>query len=124
MAVVGCGAVSEELPLVVDGARRPSAAMAAHLESCLACQAELAGYRRLLRVLRSLKEQPVSLPAGGPDVVSAALRAQLGYRQRRVVGKWLVTGAMAAAGATALGTAAIVILWARRSRPLPVTAQG
>ena len=62
-ALVSCEAVSAELPLVVDGSRRPSRAMADHLQSCLACQAELAGYRRLLGVLRSLRDEPVLFPS-------------------------------------------------------------
>ena len=72
-ALVSCDAMSEELPLVVDGSRRPSPAMAEHLHTCLRCQAELAGYRRLLRVLRSLREEPVSFPA--PDLVGDAAAA-------------------------------------------------
>jgi predicted anti-sigma-YlaC factor YlaD len=76
-ALVSCEAVADELPLVVDGARRPSTAMAEHLQTCLACQAEVAGYRRLLRVLRSMRESHVPLPS--PELVSGAG----GARQRR-----------------------------------------
>ncbi len=34
-ALLSCEAVSDELPLVVDGSRRPSDAMAEHLRTCL-----------------------------------------------------------------------------------------
>ena len=83
-ALLSCEAVSEELPLVVDGSRRPSPAMDEHLRTCVACQAELAGYRRLLRVLRSIKGDPVLLPA--PELVGSmlsVLRQHPSWRPKR-----------------------------------------
>ena len=107
-ALVSCDAVSEELPLVVDGSRRPSLAMAEHLRTCLVCQAELSGYRRLLRVLRSLKEEPAGLVTWRPDLVGEtldALQRQLSGRQplgrqpfgrrRRRTDPWVLAGALA-----------------------------
>jgi hypothetical protein len=108
-ALVSCGAVSEELPLVVDGSRRPSAAMAEHLRSCLSCQAELASYRRLLRALRSMRDQPVTSPP--PDLVGETLRAVhacLAGRSKRAADTWVVAGAVAALGMAALGAGALV----------------
>jgi len=106
-ALVGCDAVADELPLVVDGSRRPSAAMAEHLNTCLRCQAELAGYRRLLRVLRSLRDEPVSFPP--PDLVGEALRAlqdHISSRPRRTTSTWLVAGGVAGLGLVVLGARA------------------
>ena len=120
-ALVSCDAISEELPLVVDGSRRPSPAMAEHLRTCLRCQAELAGYRRLLRVLRSLREEPVAFPA--PDLVGDALRALQEHLatlqghvalRRRGREPWLVA-AMVAATVTVLGAGAVLARAARQS---------
>jgi hypothetical protein len=122
-ALVSCDAITEELPLVVDGSRRPSPAMAEHLRACLRCQAELAGYRRLLRVLRSLREEPVTFPA--PDLVGDALRAlqehltalqeHVASRPHRSREPWLVAGGVAAA-VTVLGAGAVLARAARQSR--------
>jgi len=113
-ALVSCEAVAAELPLVVDGSRRPSRAMADHLASCLACQAELAGYRRLLRVLSSLRNEPVLLPA--PELIGETLTALsqglVGRRQRPVDRerreRWLVACALVTIGLAAVGAGAMV----------------
>ena len=43
---------------------RASRALVAHVESCLRCQAELARYRRLVRLLHQLQAHDIELPAG------------------------------------------------------------
>ncbi len=88
--------------------------MAEHIESCLACQAEMAGYRRLLRVLRSLRDEPVLFPS--PELIGETLTAlseRLADRDRRpsVRGKrerWLVACAMVAVGVAAVGAGALL----------------
>jgi predicted anti-sigma-YlaC factor YlaD len=115
-ALVSCDAVADELPLVVDGARRPSAAMAEHLHTCLACQAEVAGYRRLLRVLRSMRESQVPLPS--PELVGSALSALHQHPlwgRRRSFAPWLAVGALGVVGVAALGAAALA-RWGRPPR--------
>jgi anti-sigma factor RsiW len=111
-ALVPCDAVSVELPLIVDGSRRPTSAMAEHLRTCLRCQAELAGYRRLLRALRSLREDPVALPT--PELVGETLRVieeHLSGKRRR--SPWAIAGALALAGA-AIGMAALGTRYPRK----------
>lgn len=113
-ALLSCEAVSEELPLVVDGSRHPSPAMDEHLRTCVACQAELAGYRRLLRVLRSMKGDPVLLPA--PELVGSmlsVLRQQRSWRPKRSE-PWVV--ALAAVGVAALGAGALLARTGRLPR--------
>ena len=102
-ALVSCDSVVDELPLVVDGSRRPSPAMAEHLASCLRCQAELAAYRRLLRLLRSLREDHVPAPAqGSVEVPPAGWTANAWPRHRLATGVALVgAGALLAAALTA-----------------------
>jgi predicted anti-sigma-YlaC factor YlaD len=113
-ALVSCEAVADELPLVVDGARRPSAATAEHLQTCLACQAEVAGYRRLLRVLRSMRESQVPLPSA--ELVGSALSALHQHPlwgRRRSLMPWLVVGALGVVGVAAVSAAALG-RWSRR----------
>lgn len=102
-ALVSCDSVVDELPLVVDGSRRPSPAMAEHLASCLRCQAELAAYRRLLRLLRSLREDHVPTTVqGSVEVPPAGWAAPPWSWQRLVAGMALVgVGALLAAALTA-----------------------
>jgi hypothetical protein len=110
-ALLSCDSVSDELPLVVDGSRRPSDAMAEHLRTCLACQAELAGYRRLLKLLRTMKADADFVPA--PELVGStldALRLHPAWQPRRTE-PWRV--AAIAVGVVALGAGAF---WARTGR--------
>lgn len=92
---------------MVDGSRRPSEAMAEHLRSCLSCQAELAGYRRLLRVLRGLREEHVGdrAPVFGEDTRRAL--ADCIRARSRAVGRWRIAGAAALALAALGGGAAL-----------------
>jgi anti-sigma factor RsiW len=119
-ALVSCEAVADELPLVVDGARRPSAAMAEHLQTCLACQAEVAGYRRLLRVLRSMRESQVPLPS--PELVGSTLsmlHQHPLWGRRRSVTPWLIAGALGLAGLAAVSAG---VLLARSGQRSPLNA--
>lgn len=128
-ALVSCDAVSAELPLVVDGSRRPSRAMAEHIQSCLACQAELAGYRRLLRALRSLRDEPVLFPS--PELIGETLTAlseRLVDRDKRFIDRgkrerWLVACAMVTIGVVAVGAGARVAR-SGRARPGPAPLPG
>ena len=116
-ALVGCETVLAELPLVVDGGRRPSPAVAEHLRSCAACQAEQASYRRLLRCLRSMSEELV-LPA--PGLLASTLGALHGQPSGRArgPGRAAVPWALGAAGLMAV-SAGIFLAWAaKRSQAL------
>jgi len=115
-ALVSCEVVSDELPLVVDGSRRPSAAMAEHLQTCLACQAEVAGYRRLLRVLRGMRESQVPLPS--PELVGSTLsmlHQHPLWRRRRSATPWLIAGAL---GVTSVAAVSAGFVLARAGRRL------
>jgi hypothetical protein len=98
--------------------------MAEHLHGCLRCQAELAGYRHLLRVLRSLREESVPFPS--PDLVGDVLRAlqervgalqdQMVARSRKATDTWLLAGAVAGLGVAILGARAARARAPRRHR--------
>jgi hypothetical protein len=118
-ALLSCETVSDELPFVVDGSRRPSAAMEGHLHNCLSCQAELVGYRRLLRALRALRDQ--AAPGAVPELLGATLSAlheHPSWPARRGPRPWAVAGAVAAAGVAALSAGALVAR-AKQGRAMP-----
>ena len=88
-----------------------------HVESCLRCQAEVAQYRKLLKALRSLREELVAAPTGLVGDILVKLEEA---GERRVV-RSLVAGRRTAylgglAVATAAGAGAAVILASRRGR--------
>ena len=59
-----CDEVAPLLPAMSDGTVVLPSDMAAHVEHCLRCQAELVQHRRVLRALRSMREE-VLVPAPG-----------------------------------------------------------
>lgn len=123
-----CQEVAEALPRIVDGTRRADRALSRHVERCLPCQAELARYRRMLRLLHQLREQRPPLPPGALDSMLAGIEARAGHHMVRSAlggrGRW-VTGLVAAGALLAAGAAAVVATGLRdrrRGRSLPGTA--
>ena len=116
--LVGCQTVSEELPLMIDGSRRPTPAVAEHLETCLTCQAEKAVYGRLLKVLRAMDDDV--LPAAGLFTGTLAFLDQAPGRRGwyelagRVCSPRIAVAAVA--GAAALGAGILLTLAIRRPR--------
>ncbi len=115
-SVPSCDEVALELPAILDRESCAPAQLVRHVQSCLHCQAELARYRRLLRLLHQLRATEVDPPAG---VVSEVLSAIEEVASRRMIGS-LLTGrrlgyaaALTAAGGAA---AALVTLALARSR--------
>ncbi len=123
-ALVSCDAVADELPLVVDGSRCLTPAVADHLAGCLRCQAELAAYRRILRLLRSLREEPVTLGKVGAAMVAGMSADRDDSEVARAGSRALVVAArtigVAVLGGGAL--AAAVVLSSRRVRAAVTTA--
>ncbi len=118
-----CDAISESLAAVVDGDARLDRADRRHVEQCLRCQAELAQYRKLLRVMQSLRADVATPPAGLlADVLAhlevagerSAVRAALTGR------KVTYLGGIAAATAAAGAGAAIVLVTRGRKGRLPL----
>jgi len=122
---ITCAEVAELLPAVVDGVldrrrldRRLDRRVGRHVEQCLRCQAELAGYRRLLRVLHDLRTEVLLPPAGA---VAGCLAALAGAGERRA-GAALLSGHRGAyvgglaVAATAAGAGAALVLATRKRR--------
>jgi anti-sigma factor RsiW len=101
-----CDRVADALPAVLDGSSPVERRVVAHVETCLRCQAELARYRRMLRLLHQLRAQRPTPPAGAVSGVLAALeeragkglvRSTLTGRRVAVVGGVVVCVSVAAA---------------------------
>lgn len=121
IAGITCAEVAELLPAAVDGGvdrRRLDRRVGRHVEQCLRCQAELAGYRRLLRALHELRTE-VLLPP--PGAVAGCLAALAGAGERRA-GSALLSGHRGAymgglaVAATAAGAGAALVLATRKRR--------
>jgi anti-sigma factor RsiW len=78
-----------------------------HLGSCLACQSELARYRRLARLLTQLRAERIEMPPGlVRDVLAGIERVALVRAGRRTPGRVAVISG--GVGASALLAALIV----------------
>lgn len=120
-----CDEIAPLLAGVVDGSHRLDRADRRHVETCLRCQAELARYRRLLRVMATLRTQVAPPPSGlFGDVLAGiesagergAVRATLTGRRAAYLGG--IAAATAAAGA---GAAIVLVSRGRRGR-LPLAS--
>jgi len=107
-----CDRAAAYLPAALDGEPAPDPHLARHVESCIGCQAELARYRRVARLLGQLRHECEELPPGlVADVLTsveraarrrAARRAHAGRRAALAGG---VAAALAAAGVAAASLA-------------------
>lgn len=100
---VGCDAVAAHLPAVVDGDERAPAPVVRHVERCLRCQAELAQYRKLLRLLHQLRTEVLE-PA--PGLLADLLAAIEAAGERRAIRSLLHGRRIAYIGGIAAATAA------------------
>lgn len=116
-----CEDVATALPSILDGGRRASSDCIGHVETCLACQAELARYRKLLRLMQDLRSERVNPPPGLLADVIGALEsaAERGAVRSALSGRRIAYGAAVAGTITAAG---LVLLIARRSLRAQVAA--
>ena len=97
-----CVPLRDHLPASVDG--ELPADVAAHVATCLRCQAEVAQYRRLARALRSLEPQLALVPLGLHTRVMEALAEARGRASRLWRGALIGAGGLlVAAGGTTAG---------------------
>lgn len=113
-ASVTCEAVAAALPGIIDGSAVADLPVHRHVESCLRCQAEVATYRKLLRVLHQLRTEVLE-PT--PGLLADILVALESAGERRAV-RHLLGGRRAAyvggiAAATAAGAGAALVLASR-----------
>jgi hypothetical protein len=108
---VACEQVASELPGILDGGAEASGVLVAHVEYCLRCQAELARYRKLLRLLHQVRTSDVVVP---PGVVADVLSALESAANRRAI-RSVLTGRRVAYGsavAAAVGTGTTLVVFA------------
>jgi hypothetical protein len=108
-----CEEVANSLPAILDGSVGADQSIIGHVEQCLCCQAELARYRKMLRVLHQLGCDDVALPAGAlGDVLDCVGRAatrrviRSALTGRRVAYVAGLVGAVVAAGGVVIATRA------------------
>jgi hypothetical protein len=111
-----CADVAGDLPGLTDGSAELSSAARSHVQRCLHCQAELVHYRRVLRILRSLRSEVVEPPPGALAAALASLRdAGVARAERGLLGgrrAAYLSGVLVATAASAAGA----LVWATRRR--------
>jgi hypothetical protein len=109
--VVQCDEIAELLASSADIHELTDRRARRHVDSCLRCQAEVAQYRKLLKALRSLREELVATPTGLVGGIlmrleeageRTAVRSVLTGRRAAYVGGIAVATAAAGAGAAVL----------------------
>jgi hypothetical protein len=117
---VSCAEVVSELPRILDEGFPAAAPLVSHVETCLRCQAELARYRRLVRLLHQLATTEVEPP---PGLVADVLSVVGTVARRRMIRSLLdgrrlaYAGAVVAAGGAAAGLVALARAHARHVVP-------
>ena len=111
---MSCAEVARTLPSILDGASAAAEVVVEHVGTCLRCQAELARYHKLMRLLNQLRAHRVEPPPGAVTDVLAALEQAA---QRRVIRSALTGRRLVYAGAFAAPAAAVLaVTVARRGR--------
>lgn len=114
-----CAEFAEALPEALDAPGVVSPLVTAHVESCLTCQAELARYRKLLRMLGQLRQDRIELAPG----VLAEVLDSLGTAARRRAVRSALTGHPVAYGgglaAACLAAAGLLVLGRLRGTRQP-----
>ena len=114
-----CDHVADLLPQIVEGTERAAPPVLSHVESCLRCQAELAQYRKLLKALRSLRNDILEPAPGTLTGILANLEAagERGAMRSLLAGhRTAYLGGIAVATAAAGAAGAIVIVNRGRGR--------
>jgi hypothetical protein len=107
-----CEQIATLLPGLMDDRSAAPAAVLDHVEACLRCQAELARYRRMLRLLGELRTVDCDLPSG---LVGEILRSVERVARRRAVRSALSQRRVAYISALGMGVVAMgaVIIFGR-----------
>jgi hypothetical protein len=111
-----CREAVDAVGMVAAGEPVPDRKAAAHVETCLRCQAEVLAYRRVLATMRAMRGEHLAPPPGGLDGALAALRAGLDHGAGSDgAPAWAVRAAYV--GGLTAASAAGVLVWFSRRRP-------
>jgi hypothetical protein len=114
---VRCEDLAHDLAATAEGLDTLGRAQRRHVERCLRCQAEVVQYRKLLRVMRSMRTQVLE-PA--PGLLADVLASIESAGERRAISSLLSGRRMAyvsgLAAATAAGAAGAIVYTTRTRR--------
>ena len=108
-----CREAADVVPQIAAGEDDVDSRASAHIRSCLRCQAEVAAYRRILRIMRSLRYEVV--PAPGENLVDALRALREVELAEGATTSWAVRAAYVG-GITAAGAAGMLV-WLTLRRP-------
>ena len=111
---VPCDRLAELMPDLLDDPGLLSSADSAHIAQCLQCQAEMARFRRLRRVLASLRLQQVPADPGLVDDLLEGLDSAAERRERQRIAGRRAASIVGLAAATAAGVGGVLVLATRR----------
>ncbi len=109
---ISCDEVAEHLQQVLDAGGKAPHGVVAHVEYCLRCQAEVARYRKLLRLLHQLRSTDIPVPNG---IVSDVLSTIESVAGRHAV-RSLLSGRRVAYSAAVVAAASTGLLLVARGR--------
>jgi hypothetical protein len=114
---VRCDQVADDLAGVADGSAVLAERQRRHVEQCLRCQADLVHYRRILRMLRSMRTEILE-PAPGllPEVLAHLEQAGERHAIRVMLSGRRVAYLGGIAAATAAGAAGALVVASRHRR--------
>jgi predicted anti-sigma-YlaC factor YlaD len=109
-----CEDIRTALPAILDGRSAATLDIVDHVESCQDCQAELARYRGMLRLMQDLRAQRLEPPAG---LMGEVLEALEGAAERTALRSALSGRRLAYSGAIGgmVLAGGLVVIVARRS---------
>lgn len=108
-----CREALDAVAMLAAGEEGVDVKAAAHVGSCLRCQAEVAAYRRVLATMRAMRGDVVTAPAGVLDLTLRGLRAWEESAEAEGVSAWAVR-AVYVGGITAASAAGMLVWLSRR----------
>jgi len=112
--VLPCDRLAEVMPDLLDDPELLSPTDAAHVSQCLRCQAEMARFRRLRRMLLNLRDQPIAADSELLEEILAGLDSAAERRARHRIAGRRAASIMGLAAATAAGVGGVLVLATRR----------
>jgi len=109
-----CDRLAEVIPDLVDEPDLLSLADLDHVSECLRCQAEMARFRRLHRVLSGLRSRPVEADPALVEEILDRLDSAAQRRERHKVASRRAASIVGLAAATAAGVGGVLVLATRR----------
>jgi hypothetical protein len=112
--VLPCDRLAELMPDLLDDPGLLAEADSAHIAQCLRCQAEMARFRRLRRILASLRLQQVPAEPDLVDDLLGGLDLAAERRERHRIAGRRAASIVGLAAATAAGVGGVLVLATRR----------